>query len=251
MGSPWQQQPYAVRVDWGLRGARELVAGGVGVVVVVDVLSFTTSVTVAVGRGTRVLPHEWDTASAVAVAAEQDAVCAVGRSVARSGEISLSPASILAAERVPRLVLPSPNGSAICAALAEAGVLVVAGSLRNAGAVGRWVAQHPDPVGVVAAGERWAGDGSLRPAVEDLWGAGAVVDALVGAALDASVSPEAEAVRAAYLAVRDDVGARLAASASGVELVEKGFGADVALAAAVDVSDVVPVLSDGWFAAAG
>lgn len=42
MGSPWEQQSYAVRLDWGLRGARELGAGGVQDMVVVDVLSCTT-----------------------------------------------------------------------------------------------------------------------------------------------------------------------------------------------------------------
>lgn len=236
-----------MRFDWGLRGAAELVAGGVRSVVVVDVLSFTTSVTVAVERGTAVRPHAWDETSGRALAVELDAVCAVGRRVAAPGQISLSPASIVTADPLPRLVLPSPNGSAICAALAGEGVDVVAGSLRNATAVGRWLAGRPGPIGVVAAGERWSGDRSLRPAAEDLWGAGAVVDAILTAATDRTVSPEAELARAAYGAVRDDLRSRLARCASGVELVEKGFDEDVQVAAAVDVSDLVPVLSDGWF----
>ncbi len=250
VSSPWSQHPYAVRLEWGLRGARELVGGAVGAVVVVDVLSFTTSVTVAVERGTAVRPHPWGTDSALALAAELDAVCAVGRAAAGSGEISLSPASILAAEPVERLVLPSPNGSAICAALPEGSVVVVAASLRNATAVGLWLAARHGPVGVVAAGERWGDDASLRPAVEDLWGAGAVVAALVAARPTARVSPEAEAARTASEAVRADAVAQLRGCASGVELVEKGFAADVAVAAEVDASSVVPVLTDGWFTAA-
>ena len=247
VSSPWSQQPYAVRLDWGLRGARELVVGGVSTVVVVDVLSFTTSVTVAVERGTAVRPHPWGSDSALALAAELDAVCAVGRTAAGPGQVSLSPASLLAAEPVERLVLPSPNGSAICAALAEAGVAVAAASLRNATAVGRWLAARHGPVGVVAAGERWGDDASLRPAVEDLWGAGAVVAAYVAARPATRVSPEAEAAHTASEAVRGDSVAQLRGCASGIELVEKGFGADVAIAAELDASSVVPVLTDGWF----
>jgi len=236
-----------VRLDWGLRGARELVAGGVSTVVVIDVLSFTTSVTVALERRTAVFPHPWDAASGAVVAAGLDAVCAVGRTAAGPGEISLSPASILAAESVERLVLPSPNGSAICAWLADAGVDVVAGSFRNATSVGHWLAGRAGPVGVVAAGERWTDDGSLRMAVEDLWGAGAVVEALVAARMATTVSPEADAARAVYREVHDDVLGSLSRCASGVELAQKGFAADVAVASDVDVSRVVPLLTDGWF----
>ena len=73
-------------------------------------------------------------------------------------------------------MLPSPNGSTICAALAGADVVVAAGCLRNAAAVGAWLAQQPGDAVVVAAGERWDDDG-LRPALADLRGAGAVLRA--------------------------------------------------------------------------
>ena len=79
----------------------------------------------------------------------------------------------------------------------------------------------------------------LRPAVEDLWGAGAVLAAL-GAA---GASPEAaHGRRLRSMRVADDLASALRACASGRELVEDGFGADVDLAAAYDVSEVVPVL---------
>ena len=247
VGTPWGQQPYAVRLDWGLRGARELLAGGVEVVVVVDVLSFTTSVTIAVDRGTRVHPFAWRSAAAAERAREVDAVCAVGRTAAGPGQVSLSPASILAAPPPERLVLPSPNGSAICEALADEGVAVVAASLCNAVAVGRWLARRPGPVGLVAAGERWPDDGSLRPAAEDLWGSGAVIDALLAQQPQATVSPEAAVARTAFRTVGADLPVQLAACASGLELIGKGFAADVAIAARMDVSAVVPLLLNGWF----
>ncbi|HQV82591.1 MAG TPA: 2-phosphosulfolactate phosphatase [Ornithinibacter sp.] len=177
------------------------------------------------------------------------AICS-GLHAAGPGQISLSPASILGATPPERLVLPSPNGSAICAELEAGGVVVVAASLRNAGAVGRWLSGQQAAVGIVAAGERWPDDGSLRPAVEDLWGAGAVVEALVTHGPTTTVSPEAEAARTASGVVRADLPRQLAACASGVELIVKGFAADVAIAAELDVSAVVPVLTDGWFAPA-
>lgn len=251
MVSPFGQRPFDIRMEWGPRGARELVDEGIAVAVVVDVLSFTTSVTVAVERGTAVLPLAWGAVDAAERARDLDAVVAVGRRDGGPGRITLSPASILAEPPPPRLVLPSPNGSAICEQLAAVDVAVVAASLRNAPAVGRWLARQGGPVGVLAAGERWAGDGSLRPAVEDVWGAGAVIDAMVAAKPSATLSPEAAAAREGYCAARPDLPARLAACASGVELVEKGFAADVAIAAGPATSPAVPVLSDGWFVAAG
>ena len=69
-------------------------------------------------------------------------------------------------EGVERIVLPSPNGSSICFALADSGLTVVGACLRNRAAVARWLAPQlaaGATVAVVAAGERWP-DGSLRPA---------------------------------------------------------------------------------------
>ena len=149
-------------------------------------------------------------------------------------------------------MLPSPNGSTTSAVLAGAGADVVAASLRNRAAVAGWLvdwlessrrlarsASQPAVV-VVPAGERWP-DGSLRPAVEDLWGAGAVVAALAGRlehrAGPLLLSPEAEAAGAAWLAVEDRIGEALHACASGRELVEQGWPDDVAVAAELDASD--------------
>lgn len=222
-----------VRLEWGPTGAAAVAAP---VTVVVDVLSFTTTLSVAVERGMTVYPFRWKDERATAYAEERDAVLARGRSE-RTG-VSLSPASVRAAEGVERLVLPSPNGSAISFGLAATGVTVVGAALRNATAVARWAHARGEDVAVVAAGERWP-DGSLRPAVEDLWGAGAVVAGLVDLGVT-DLSPEARVAERAFRAARfpDD----LVACTSGQELVGMGFPQDVAIAAEVDASTVVPVL---------
>lgn len=234
------QTAYSRRFDWGPTGARALVADARpgDVAVVVDVLSFTTTLTLAVERGIEVYPYPWATADAPAYAAQRAAVLARGRREGlASGAISLSPASFDDVEGVERVVLPSPNGSTIAFALADAGVRVVGASLRNATAVGRRLAGVEGRVSVVAAGERWP-DGSLRPAAEDLWGAGAVLAALG----PDGAGPEALLAVAAYDAVRGDLTAALHDCASGRELGSAGFGSDVDLAAEGDVSGVVPVL---------
>ncbi|WP_241032135.1 2-phosphosulfolactate phosphatase [Rhodococcus pseudokoreensis] len=174
---------------------------------------------------------------------------AVGRSRATNGQISLSPNTIRRTTAPRRLVFPSPNGSSICFELgAEAGVCVGA-SLRNATAVAGWIARHYPPttvVAVIAAGEKWPG-GELRPAIEDLWGAGAVMSALTAAGWDAEASPEARMAIAACRAVADTLPQSLAACASGRELRAAGYPEDVAIAAEVDRSTAVPVLEDRVF----
>ncbi|BCY13692.1 hypothetical protein L3i22_087800 [Actinoplanes sp. L3-i22] len=238
------QGAYRGRFEWGPGGADEIAAGAV-FVVVVDVLSFTTTLSVAVENGIAVMPYPWRDGSAAGVAERHRAELAVGRSVAGPDEISLSPAvlrRVASGRQIDRLVLPSPNGSAISARFAGAGTTVIGVSLRNVGAARAWVRARlgDGTVAVVAAGERWP-DGGLRPAVEDLWGAGAFLDGF-----DA-LSPEGEMAVAAYRAVAGRIPEALAACSSGRELAAIGFGADVALAGEVDSAEVVPVLQDGWY----
>ena len=98
---------------------------------------------------------------------------------------------------------------------------------------------------LIAAGERW-GDGGLRPAVEDLWGAGAVLAHLANLGWG-DRSPEADLAVAAYTAVRGDEGAALARCVSGRELIAAGHRADVAIAAEAGASLSVPLLREHQF----
>ncbi len=217
-----------------------------------DVLRFTTCVDVAVARGAVVLPYPWaDRAGAAAFAAVHGAELA-GRREDPATPWSLSPTDLGAIPAGTRLVLPSPNGSALAFAAAEAEAeaearMVLAGCLRNATAVATAARRSGSTVAVIAAGERWGPGGRFRPAVEDLLGAGAVLAALAAA----SPSPEAHAAIASFEAARGDLPGWLAGSASGRELIERGWADDVAVAAALDVSGSAPLLRDGAFFPAG
>ena len=140
-----------------------------------------------------------------------------------------------------RETLASPNGATVSLDLADAGAVVLAGCLRNASAVAAAARDLGGPVGVVAAGERRL-DGSLRPAVEDLVGAGAILHALGG-----RPSPEARAAIAAFLDAAPDLASVLAACISGRELAARGLAGDLRMAAGLDVSQAVPRLSGGVF----
>jgi 2-phosphosulfolactate phosphatase len=237
MNPAHRQLAYPVRFDWGPSGA-SAIAEGADVAVVVDVLSFTTTVCVAAERGVTVLPYLWKDQRAAAYAESRSAILATDR---RRG---LSPAAMSTMTGVERVVVPSPNGSSICFGLADRGRTVVGASLRNRSAVARWLEAQGGPVAVVAAGERWP-DGSLRPCAEDLWGAGAVLSLLP----QAHLSPEARLAAEAFRAVEASLAPALRDCASGLELTGAGFGGDVAIAAELDVADAVPVLVDGGFVA--
>ncbi len=244
------QSGAAYRFDWGPNGLRALAAGS-DVVIVVDVLRFTSAVCAALESGTTVYPYRWADDGAPAFAAARGARLAGLR---ENGEPSLSPTDLLCLEPGTHLVLPSPNGSALCFAAAEHGARnVLAGCLRNAEATARRARQlagHGGTISVIAAGERWHGHtGPIRPAVEDLLGAGAILHALDPAAAlsPPRCSPEAAAARAAFLAAKPTLLDTLEQCSSGRELVARGWADDVATAAALNVSTTVAELKDGRF----
>ena len=241
------QADFHERCDWGEDGIRRLVPG-TDVVVVVDVLSFSTAVDLAVGRGATVYPCRWRDARAASFAARVGGVLASHRTATgQNSTYSLAPSSLLSIPAGTRLVLPSPNGATLTLLAAELGATVLAGCLRNASAVAAACRAHGGTLLVVAAGERWrqAGDqtGALRPAVEDLVGAGAILSALA----PSRPSPEAIAAIGAFHAAKANLGTFLAACASGRELRERGFSQDLALAAQLDVSRTVPRLINEAF----
>lgn len=244
-----RQDPDAYRFDWGAEGLAAL-APHCAVVVIVDVLRFTTAVTCALESGATVLPYRWNDDGAPGYAVANDALLAGRR---EDGALSLSPTDLLTVAAGTRLVLPSPNGSTLAFMARDMGVgNVLAGCIRNATATAR-IARHladGGAIGVIASGERWGtADGPLRPAVEDMLGAGAVLSALdpSGAISPPRCSTEAAAARAAFVAARPRLYEAIAGCVSGRELLARGWEDDVATSAAHDVSTVVGRLAASEF----
>lgn len=244
-GDVYAQQNYRCRLDWGWRGAREAAERG-DIVVIVDVLRFSSAVATAVEHGASVYPCAMD-ADVASIAAEHGAT-AGGKSLHDDARFSLSPSTFVDAPSGTRVVLPSLNG-AMCSVRASAATHVYAASLLNATAVASEVSRLLDggtlDVSVIACGERWRDDnedGDLRFAIEDYLGAGAVLSAI-----PQERSPEASVCVAAFEGARTQVAALLWDSASGRELRAMGLEREVVDCGRLDVYGAVPVLRDGWY----
>lgn len=231
----YDQSETNIRCEWGLQGIAQL-APISDVVVIVDVLSFCTSVEIAVSRGAVIFPYYGEAASeyAASVGAELAGFRASGSAY------SLSPQSLVAIPAGTRLVLPSPNGSAL--SLHGRPAETLAGCLRNARAVAQAAEKLGQRIAVIPAGERWRSGGSLRPAFEDLVGAGAIISHLSG-----SRSPEASAALAAFLSAQSDLEHWIQACSSGKELIARGHAQDVALASALNAGASAPQLTNAAY----
>ena len=225
----FDQAEYDLRCEWGFPGLQALSPIS-DVAVIVDVLSFSTAVDVAVANGASVLPYRWKDESAYDFVRTRGGLLASDR----SGVYSLSPASLLSIPAATALVLPSPNGGAL--SLESRARTTFTACLRNCEAVAARVPRYGRTVAVIPAGEQWP-DGALRPGIEDWIGAGAVLAGLRGRR-----SLEAQLAVAAFERFRGDLKGVLTGCGSGKELMERGFAADVALAAAYGASRAVPIL---------
>ncbi|WP_431074165.1 2-phosphosulfolactate phosphatase [Microbacterium phyllosphaerae] len=217
MPSPFDQSTYQVRLEWGVEGLDRLASADV--VVVVDVLRFSSTVADAVASGSSVSLDD-----AVGWSRNGAAVAA------RAGESSVV------------LVGSLRNASAVARAVATV-------QERR---------QARTSVAVIAAGEADAA-GVVRFAVEDHLGAGAVIAALTDLGIDHTApdaAVAAEGFRALKRALRHMISASGSAReiAEGVSATERITSAGLdptstVAAAELDAHDVVPVLRDGLFVA--
>ncbi|WP_439213169.1 2-phosphosulfolactate phosphatase [Duffyella gerundensis] len=234
----YTQDGFKVRLEWGIQ-ALEALHETIDCAIVVDAISFSTCVSLAVERGAMIYPWPWKDESAQHYAASLGAEAASSERRFSGQGRSLSPCSLVDLPTGSRLVLPSPNGSAIAFRAAELGVTTWSGCFRNRTATARACADA-SRILVIPCGEKWP-DGSLRPAAEDYLAAGSIIAALGG-----NMSPEAAAAAAAWQQCEI---ATLYECASARELSARGFADDVALCLAVDASNLGCRLQQGYFIA--
>jgi 2-phosphosulfolactate phosphatase len=235
--SYFDQHDYTIRCEWGSQGVAALQPIS-DVIIIVDVLSFSTCVDVGVHNGALIYPYRWRDETAEQFATSISALLAHPHRTSSTG-YSLSPASLRHIPAGTRLVLPSPNGATLSHLTGTTPTL--AGCLRNAQSVAKAAQQLGHRIGVIAAGERWP-DGSLRPAIEDWIGAGAIISDLAG-----SRSPEAELASHTFLQTRSNISHSLMSCSSGRELIGRGFAEDVQIATELNVSDTAPIFIEGAY----
>jgi 2-phosphosulfolactate phosphatase len=233
----FDQSEFELRCEWGQQGVSQL-APISDVVVIVDVLSFSTCVEIATNNGAIVFPYQWKDRSAGDYAKFVQAELATSERTSNNG-YSLSPTSLTKIPTGAKLVLPSPNGSFLT--LRTGTTPTLAGCLRNCEVVAQFTQRYGPKVAVIPAGERWE-DGTLRPAFEDLIGAGAILRYLNG-----SLSPEAEAAVTVFNAYKQELLVYLRKCSSGKELIARGFESDVELAGAINISSCVPLFTNNAY----
>lgn len=232
----YDQAEFDLRCEWGVQGVTQL-APISDVIIIVDVLSFSTATEIATKNGAIIYPYQWRDDSAINYAKSVNGELAKNR-MSQAG-YSLSPASLTKIPTGSRLVIPSPNGSTLT--LLTGKTPTIAGCLRNCEAVAKFAQKYGSKIAVIPAGEKWE-DGTLRPAFEDLIGVGAILSFLNG-----SFSPEAESALAVFQTFRNELLGYLKKSSSGKELIAKGYELDVELAAVFNISDCVPLLTENAY----
>ncbi|OLS27996.1 MAG: 2-phosphosulfolactate phosphatase [Candidatus Heimdallarchaeota archaeon LC_2] len=228
----YSQSPFDIRFEWGIKGV-ETLSPISDAIIIVDVMSFSTAVTVAVAKGAIVFPYRWKDDNRIEFAKSRNAILACPRG---KGEYSLSPLSLNSLKENDRIVLPSPNGATL--SLSTGGTPTYVGCLRNASYVAKVAQLNGDRIAVIACGERWVGDDTLRPSFEDLLGAGAVISYLNG-----RLSPEAISARSVFENNKDNLNKLLENCSSGRELIGRKYKSDIKYISELNVDETAPKLN--------
>ncbi|MEH7495624.1 2-phosphosulfolactate phosphatase [Neobacillus niacini] len=244
----FSQSPYACRMEWGRRGAREAAERG-DIIIIVDILSFSSTVVSALYFNAVIYPYP-PYVDGKEYAKKVNAEYILGRAeAAKAGNPTLSPVTFTEEHSNKKYVLSSLNG-AFCTWIGSKAKALFVGSLLNAAAVAsaanRLRLKTKANITVILCGEQWSSgreeEDTLRPAMEDYIGAGAILSYLEG-----EKSPEAEVCMGAFLQAKPKLDALIWDSGSGRELRERGFAADVEHCSRLNVYQSVPILKEDHF----
>jgi 2-phosphosulfolactate phosphatase len=219
-------------------------------VVVIDVLRATSTIVTALGNGASGIVPVRETEEAIAVmhrlGRDRSLLCGERDSRAIAGfDLDNSPASYTR-ERVAHktLILTTTNGTRALVEAARGSAVVYCAAMLNRAAIVERLAAGEGNVLLLCAGS----EGALS--FEDTLCAGAIVDALVHRHQRLPITDAARAAATIYTANAKRLTTAIASGTHAASLVEKGFAADIAACAKLDVSDCVPHYADGVISAA-
>ncbi|PGS47305.1 2-phosphosulfolactate phosphatase [Bacillus sp. AFS041924] len=248
MQSLFDQSNYECKVEWGKRGARDAAKRG-DITIIVDVLSFSSTVVTAVNQNAIIYPYP-PNLDGKAYAKSIGADYILGRNEAAVlGKATLSPVSFNESHTNNKFVLCSLNG-AFCTWLASKVPSLIIGSFLNMSSVVSYANQLKRKfnanITVIPCGEVWndsrENEDLMRPAIEDYLGAGAIL-----AELEGTKSPEAEVCIGAFVHSKHKIKDLIWECGSGRELRVKGFEEDVRHCSQMNRYNVVPVLKNDCF----
>jgi 2-phosphosulfolactate phosphatase len=212
-------------------------------VVVFDVLRATTSMTAALAAGVseiRIFGDIESAASAAAEAGEGRLLCGEVKCLPPEGfDLGNSPGAFDAATHAGRAAfLATTNGTrAVIAACEAAHVLV--GAIVNASAVARQIRRFGCDVTLLCAGT------SGEVALEDVLGAGAVLDSMTRLEIGLPRNDAAKIALRLFRASRDRLIEVMSEAAGGRNLIDVGLACDIAFCAQLDrFADIVGVVRD-------
>jgi 2-phosphosulfolactate phosphatase len=226
---------------WGPAGIEEALANH-DLIVVVDVLRFSSTVTTAVANGFTIVPST-DLKKAELLSGETGWAVS-GRT--GTAQYSLSPLDYVNPKHTDEVILVSPNGAACMQMISEEETGFI-GCFLNARTVGRVLntlsQKRRRNVAVIAAGEVKEGQSEdlhqRRFALEDYLGCG-----LILSELRLALSPEATLCMRAYEASKMDYVELVRNCESGRYLIERGQDYDISHCVQRSIYEIVPVIHD-------
>jgi 2-phosphosulfolactate phosphatase len=238
-----------IQLDWELEGLKFALRNN-DIVVIVDVLRFSSAVVTAIANGFTIYPVS-DRNSGHELAASLNAEMS-----GKSGEarFSLSPLSYLEPSDQKQVVLYSPNGAACCELVKEYDHAYI-GCLLNAEAVASHITKVAKDTGrdvtLIAAGEQRAIESGERIvyikdvsrrvfAVEDYLGCGAIISST-----SFSKTADARVCELAFKASQNKIENLLLESFSGKYLIQRDMAKGVEHVSRLNRYDTIPVIYDG------
>jgi 2-phosphosulfolactate phosphatase len=219
-------------------------------VVVIDVLRATSTIVTALENGAAGIVPVRESDEAIGVmrrlGRERSLLCGERDSRMIAGfDLDNSPASYTR-ERVAdkTLVLTTTNGTRALLEGARGNATVYCAALLNREAIAEQLSTAEGDALLLCAGN----EGTLS--FEDVLCAGAIVDALMRRNKNLAISDSARAAATVFGANAKRLTTAIASGTHAVALVNKGFAADVAACAKLDVSRCVPLYAEGVISAA-